>query len=197
MSTPPSTATSDKGGKSDAAATPALPEATSSKEKAAPAAKQDEPSLLTPAPSALLRINETGDVLQGSMHIPVNGQQATDLSGYETVLVDGRLEGSVTRVEWFSLAREGAFTGTADTAYADLSGSVKGEIHCSQKLIIRSTARVKGTLSASLVEIHPGAIIEATIKSYGRPSGTSFKQTTSSEGTASVSKPRTWLGNSR
>src|SRR5690606_34463861 len=177
MSTPPSTATSDKGGKSDAAATPALPEAVSSKEKAAPAvpvAKQDEPSLLTPVPSALLRLNENGDVLQGSMHIPVNGQQETDLSGYSTVLVDGRLEGSVIRLGWLSLAREGSFTGTADTAYADLSGSVNGEIHCSQKLIIRSTARVRGALSASLVEIHPGAIIEATIKSYGRPSGTSL-----------------------
>jgi cytoskeletal protein CcmA (bactofilin family) len=149
------TATKTSADTSNDVKTPAPPAPTVAAGGAAPA----------PVP---LRINEVGEVLQGSMHIPVNGRQKTDVSGYETVLVDGQLEGSVENVEWFSLAREGKFTGNADVAYADLSGEFDGDIHCRQKLIVRSTARVTGKLSASVVEIHPGAILGGTVESYGR-----------------------------
>lgn len=140
-------------------------------------AKNDAKSTAAPAPTIAaggaasvtvpLRINDVGEVLQGSMHIPVNGRQKTDVSGYETVLIDGQLEGSVENVEWFSLARDGKFTGNADVAYADLSGEFDGDIHCRQKLIVRSTARITGKLTASVLEVHPGALISGTVDSHG------------------------------
>lgn len=113
--------------------------------------------------------NPEGSIFaQGSMHIPINGNQRTDVKGYETVMVDGELEGRIDDVVWFSLARDARFTGSADVAYADLSGEVDGDVHCHQKLIVRSTARIRGKFSACTVEIHPGALISGTVESYGR-----------------------------
>jgi len=125
------------------------------------------PAVAAPSTAVPALVSETANTAQGSMHIPVNGRQKTDVSGYETVLVDGELEGTVANVEWFSLARDGRFTGDADVVYADLSGEVDGNINCRQKLIVRSTARVTGKLSACVLEVHPGALISGTVDSYG------------------------------
>lgn len=126
-----------------------------------------DPADATPSATLPARLDETAGAVQGSMHIPVNGRQKTDVSGYETVLVDGELEGSVANVEWFSLARDGRFSGDADVVYADLSGEVDGNVNCRQKLIVRSTARITGKLTASVLEVHPGALISGTVDSHG------------------------------
>src|SRR5690554_5678153 len=97
----------------------------------------------------------SNETIQGSLHIPANGLQRTNILGYETVFVDGVLEGNVERVGWFCLGPDGRFTGTGDALQADLSGSVRGDIHCQRKLIVRHTARIEGNLSAPVIEVHP------------------------------------------
>ena len=60
-----------------------------------------------------------------------------------------------------------ALTRELDVARAIVSGSVSGKIRVRDTLIVESTGRVSGHLDASVVEMHPGASIDALVRISG------------------------------
>ena len=90
-----------------------------------------------------------------------------DLTFEGRVRVDGHFEGRLYTEDVLEVGAEGRINGELDVARAIISGSVSGKIRVRDTLIVESTGRVSGHLDASVVEMHPGASVDALVRISG------------------------------
>lgn len=60
------------------------------------------------------------------------------------------------------LEMKGKVSGNIRCADIEIYGSVEGDIHSTGKVILYSTAKLKGKIQAQSMVIHPGAYVEMT-----------------------------------
>lgn len=84
-----------------------------------------------------------------------------DLAMSGTVVGDGDVQGSLT------LADSARWEGTVHAANAVLAGRIQGNVVVREKLEIRKTARIDGSVSAKIIAIAEGAVIEGDIQVLG------------------------------
>jgi cytoskeletal protein CcmA (bactofilin family) len=76
----------------------------------------------------------------------------------DALIVEGHVEGSAnSRV--IQVAKDGTFDGEAEVEIAEISGKFDGTLAVSDKLIVRSTGRVSGSIRYSGIEIEAGGQI--------------------------------------
>lgn len=63
----------------------------------------------------------------------------------------------------FTLSEGGAWEGTIEAANAVIAGQVVGDIVVAEKLEIRKTARIRGSVSARSIAVAQGALIDGAI----------------------------------
>lgn len=82
--------------------------------------------------------------------------------------VDGQLDGEISAHE-VSVGEKGKITGKLVAAIADVRGELIDSISVSETLILRSTARVRGTVTYNALQIEQGAIVEGTLNRIEKP----------------------------
>lgn len=89
---------------------------------------------------------------------PITGNVA--LAGKLTI--DGQIDGEISAKE-IHVGEAGKISGKITAAYADVRGEVLDSISVSEMLILRNTAKVRGTITYSTLQIEQGALIEGSL----------------------------------
>ena len=88
----------------------------------------------------------------------------TDLAGslrcHGDLVVGGHAQADCSVAGSFTLSEGGSWEGRLHAANAVIAGEVTGEIVIAEKLEIRKTARIRGSVSARSIAVAQGALID-------------------------------------
>lgn len=102
----------------------------------------------------------------------------SDLVVSGAVVGDGAVRGSLT------LSDGGRWEGEIRAGNAVIAGSVEGSVSITEKLELRATARIKGSLKARSIAVAKGAIIEGDMAVTGGNPVVHFEEKRGSEPTS-------------
>ena len=92
--------------------------------------------------------------------VPVLGKTLLfrgELTAEEDVILQGRVEGSIRHARNLIIGTDGSVLGDVYAAHLTVEGLVEGDLHCSEAVIVRATAQVRGNITAPSVSIVEGA----------------------------------------
>jgi cytoskeletal protein CcmA (bactofilin family) len=118
------------------------------------------------------------------------------ITSCDRLVVEGRVEASLTDSRAIEIADTGFFKGTAEIDSAVIGGRFEGTLTVRERLTIRSTGRIQGKIRYGQIEIEPGGEISGEVQVAGRgqaslkPVGDSKPATPSSGGTMFGSEPK-------
>lgn len=88
-----------------------------------------------------------------------------DISGAESLFVDGRIEGTVNIPEnRVTVGRNGTVTADINAREVVIMGKVQGNIICSDRLDIRSEGSVTGDVVVQRISVEDGAILKGSVQ---------------------------------
>ena len=93
-------------------------------------------------------------------HITVRGT----LTGQEDLVVEGRVEGSVSLAGHLTVAEGGVLEADLDVQSIEVHGEVRGDIVASESITIDKGAHVAGNVRAPRVIIHDGAQFQGAVE---------------------------------
>ena len=121
---------------------PSLPSAPAETSKAGPAA------------------DEAGKRLIVGQGISLSGE----ITACDRLVVDGSVQVTLNQTRAIEITESGRFTnGKAEVEEAEISGIYEGDLTVRNRLLIRSTGQVKGTVRYGEIEIERGGRISGTI----------------------------------
>ena len=86
------------------------------------------------------------------------------------LVVAGDIVGNAQVVGSLTLADEGTWDGNVKAGHAILSGKFDGEIQVTERLEIRKSARIRGTIRAKTIAIETGAVVDGEMAiTSGKP----------------------------
>jgi cytoskeletal protein CcmA (bactofilin family) len=85
------------------------------------------------------------------------------LVGEEDLVVEGRLEGSVSLSGHMTVAEAGVVEADVEVDSIEVHGEVQGDIAATRAITIQKGARVAGNVRAPRVMIHDGAHFEGSV----------------------------------
>ena len=109
-----------------------------------------------PAPSQINMIGE-GTVFEGTL------RSESDLR------ISGRIVGKLQVGGKAIVAREGVVEGEMMATNAEIAGSVQGEIHIKELLILKSSARVDGNIEAARLIVEEGSVFNGKCQMTREP----------------------------
>lgn len=79
--------------------------------------------------------------------------------------VDGKIIGNLTGDDnsMLVVSEQATLEGEVRAAHAIINGSVKGTVHCLERLELQSKARIIGDVHYRTLEMHPGAVVEGRL----------------------------------
>jgi cytoskeletal protein CcmA (bactofilin family) len=88
-----------------------------------------------------------------------------EISGAESLFVDGRIEGTVNIPEHrVTVGRNGVVTADVNAREVVIMGKVQGNIICSDRLDIRSEGAVTGDVVVQRISVEDGAILKGSVQ---------------------------------
>ena len=91
-----------------------------------------------------------------------------EINSCDRLVIDGSVEGNSPNCRSLIIGESGAFKGCLSTENADVRGRFDGDLVVRERLLIRDSARVSGTIICGEIEIECGAKISGDIKAVGR-----------------------------
>jgi cytoskeletal protein CcmA (bactofilin family) len=85
------------------------------------------------------------------------------ITSCERLVVEGRVEASLSDSRWMEIAESGVFKGMAEIENAEIAGSFEGTLTVREKLVIRAGGRVSGTIRYARIEIEEGGQIAGEV----------------------------------
>ena len=82
--------------------------------------------------------------------------------------LDGRVEGEINCKGKIVIGPKGFVNGNIITVNAEILGSVEGVIRARERLVLKSSAEVKGDIFIQTLEIEPGAKLNGTCTMAGK-----------------------------
>lgn len=86
-----------------------------------------------------------------------------DLSFEGAVRIDGVFSGNIASEGTLIVGQGARVKGTVKVSSIVVSGSVEGEVYVSQRAVLHKTAVILGTLSAKLLIMEEGALLDGTL----------------------------------
>lgn len=86
-----------------------------------------------------------------------------EISSCDTLVVEGEIRADLNNCRTLEIARSGTFRGDAEISVADIAGQFEGTLTVTDRLILRSTGRITGTVRYREIEIERGGQIAGTI----------------------------------
>ena len=88
-----------------------------------------------------------------------------EISGTEALYVDGRIEGKITMPESrVTIGRNGRVDASIQAREVVVMGKVAGNIHCTDRVDIRSEGSVTGDISTARISVEDGAALKGGIQ---------------------------------
>jgi len=109
--------------------------------------------------SSMARSSSSGDALPDQINMVGEGTlfEGT-LRAESNVRVSGHIKGKLDVEGRAIVTQEGVVEGELHATDADVAGSMQGEIHVAERLMLKSTARVDGTIEAGRIKVEEGAL---------------------------------------
>jgi cytoskeletal protein CcmA (bactofilin family) len=105
-----------------------------------------------------------------------------EISGAESLFVDGRIEGTVNIPEHrVTVGRNGVVTADVNAREVVIMGKVHGNIICSDRLDIRSEGSVTGDVVVQRISVEDGAILKGSVQVQASEQKKPQQQSKSSE----------------
>ena len=95
------------------------------------------------------------------------------ITSCERLVVEGRVEASLTDSRLVEIAETGHFKGSAEIETAEIAGRYEGTLTVRERLFIRSTGKVSGKITYGQIEIEPGGEIAGEVHVAPRRGGAS------------------------
>jgi cytoskeletal protein CcmA (bactofilin family) len=88
-----------------------------------------------------------------------------EVSGAESLYVDGRIEGTVNFADnRVTIGRNGVVVANISAKEVVIMGTVTGNIHCSDRLDIRSEGSLTGDVVTPRISVEDGAVLKGAIE---------------------------------
>jgi cytoskeletal protein CcmA (bactofilin family) len=87
-----------------------------------------------------------------------------ELTAEEDVILQGRVEGSIRHARNLIIGTEGSVLGDVYANHLTVEGLVEGDLHCTEAVIVRATAQVRGNIFAPRVGIMEGATFNGRVE---------------------------------
>ena len=105
-------------------------------------------------------VDESGKRLIVGQGISLSGE----ITACDRLVVDGSVQVTLNQTRAIEITEKGRFTnGKAEVEEAEISGIYEGDLTVRNRLLIRSTGQVKGTVRYGEIEIERGGRISGTI----------------------------------
>jgi cytoskeletal protein CcmA (bactofilin family) len=103
--------------------------------------------------------SSSGDALPDQINMVGEGTvfEGT-LRAESNVRVSGHIKGKLDVEGRAIVTQEGVVEGELHATDADVAGSMQGEIHVAERLMLKSTARIDGTIEAGRIKVEEGAL---------------------------------------
>ncbi len=85
-----------------------------------------------------------------------------DINSDSDIRIDGHIIGNISTKGKFVLGESGLLDGNMKSLNADISGEIKGTVEVSEKLSLKSNAKINGDILTSKLAIEPGALFTGT-----------------------------------
>jgi cytoskeletal protein CcmA (bactofilin family) len=99
--------------------------------------------------------------------IPVLGKTLLfrgELTAEEDVILQGRVEGSIRHARNLIIGTDGSVLGDVYASHLTVEGLVEGDLHCTEAVVVRATAQVRGNIFAPRVGIMEGALFNGRVE---------------------------------
>jgi cytoskeletal protein CcmA (bactofilin family) len=91
------------------------------------------------------------------------------ITSCDRLIVEGRVEADLVDTKAIEIAPSGFFKGDAEIEHAEIAGRFEGAIIVRQRLLIRATGKVAGTIRYGTIEIEAGGEISGDIQVASAP----------------------------
>lgn len=97
-----------------------------------------------------------------------------DLSAEEDLLIQGRVEGSVSHTQRLTVGPQGTVKANIRAQLIIVEGTVEGDLLAEKSVVVKETAKVCGNIASPSVSISEGAKFSGSIDMDGKKSGQSL-----------------------
>jgi cytoskeletal protein CcmA (bactofilin family) len=97
-----------------------------------------------------------------------------DLSAEEDLLIQGRVEGSVSHTQRLTVGPQGTVKANIRAQLIIVEGTVEGDLLAERSVFVKESAKVCGNIVAPTVSISEGANFSGSIDMNGKKSGQSL-----------------------
>jgi cytoskeletal protein CcmA (bactofilin family) len=91
-----------------------------------------------------------------------------DLSAEEDLLIQGRVEGSITHTQRLTVGAQGTVKANIRAELIVVEGTVDGDLEAEKSVFVKETAKVRGNIYAPSVSILEGACFSGNIDMDGK-----------------------------
>jgi cytoskeletal protein CcmA (bactofilin family) len=132
--------------------------------------------MLQPAqnPANAPKYSPTPNIYTPPKNIAASMEQATigrsvvikgEVSGAESLYVDGRIEGTVNFADSrVTIGRNGVIVANISAKEVVIMGAVTGNIHCTDRLDIRSEGSLAGDVVTQRISVEDGAVLKGAVE---------------------------------
>ncbi len=101
-------------------------------------------------------------VVEASNRLARGCKVSGKLSFTGPTLIDGEVDGEITAKDGVTIGESGWVTAPIRAASITVAGAVAGDLTASQRIEIRSSAKVLGNLTSPVLVIHEGAVLNGS-----------------------------------
>jgi cytoskeletal protein CcmA (bactofilin family) len=94
-----------------------------------------------------------------------------DLSAEEDLLIQGRVEGSISHTQRLTVGAQGTVKANIRAQLIIVEGTVEGDLIAEKSVFMKETAKIRGNIFAPTVSIVEGASFSGSIDMDGKKSG--------------------------
>lgn len=91
-----------------------------------------------------------------------------DLSAEEDLLIQGRVEGSISHTQRLTVGPQGTVKANIRASLIIIEGSVDGDLQAEKSVVVKDTAKIVGNIYAPSVSISEGASFSGNIDMGGK-----------------------------
>ena len=94
-----------------------------------------------------------------------------DLSAEEDLLIQGRVEGSITHTQRLTVGVQGTVKANIRAQTIIVEGTVDGDLQAEKSVFVKETAKIRGNIFAPTISILEGASFSGNIDMDGKKAG--------------------------
>jgi len=91
-----------------------------------------------------------------------------DLSAEEDLVIQGRVEGSITHTQRLTIGAQGTVKANIRAEIIVVEGTVEGDLRAEKSMAVKETAKIRGNISAPTISIADGASFKGNIDMDGK-----------------------------